>query len=589
MTGIIKRTTKNYNLRIPIFDAPGWGREVERDFDIIDSVMFAISGFTNVVGVWTNGTLYAVNDRVVDEGSNTIWRCLVAHQSAITGTFEEDRDAHPTYWATVSTLVSNRGEWEPATEYVMNDFMYYDNRIAVCVAQTYVSSSSFDQDITDQNILVIIDLRPYLNAASASATAAAGSATAAGNSQTAAAASASSASGSAASASSSAGNAAASATASNDAKIAAQASAADAETSAENAADSAQLATDKANEAAASAVILNDAAVNLVGGLTNQALIKRSSSDYDYTWLTLAGGGDMLAAIYDTVGDGVVNAARRADSAGTVDGVGLANGIAPLDVDAKVPAVNLPAMDYLPLAGGNLTGALGIITQLIIKAVADQNAHIWFRDDSDVNKGLLFWNRASDIMEFRKYTAASTFATGFHIDNEGRVVLYHYADQPNEATSKAYVDNARDAAVATAAAGRAFPKLANGGIVNFNWSGQAGQPSWLFGGSDPSAIYVYNPSNFNVNSVGGWTQATISAQIENRAAAYANDRKNACVTDCRFAGWVEHTMQKNEGWSAPSGYVFTYAYRNSGDQYNFGARQPQVYIANVGWRAFGGY
>ena len=33
----------------------------------------------------------------------------------------------------------------------------------------------------------------------------------------------------------------------------------------------------------------------------------------------------------------------------------------------------------------------------------------------------------------------------------------------------------------------------------FNWSGQGGQPSWLWGGNDPSNMYVYNPSNFNVN------------------------------------------------------------------------------------------
>lgn len=33
----------------------------------------------------------------------------------------------------------------------------------------------------------------------------------------------------------------------------------------------------------------------------------------------------------------------------------------------------------------------------------------------------------------------------------------------------------------------------------FNWSGQSGQPSWLWGGNDGTNMYVYNPSNFNVN------------------------------------------------------------------------------------------
>lgn len=35
---------------------------------------------------------------------------------------------------------------------------------------------------------------------------------------------------------------------------------------------------------------------------------------------------------------------------------------------------------------------------------------------------------------------------------------------------------------------------------HFNWSGQNGQPSWLWGGNDADNMYVYNPSNFNVNS-----------------------------------------------------------------------------------------
>lgn len=593
MTGIIKRTTKNYNLRIPIFDAPGWGREVERDFDIIDSVMFAISGFTNVVGVWTNGTLYKINDRVVDEGSNTIWRCLIDHQSAVTGTFAEDREAHPTYWAAVSTLVSNRGEWQPNTEYVMNDFMYYDNRIAVCVAQTYVSSTSFDDDIANQNILVIIDLRPYLNAAAASATAADASADAALVSENNAAASATASAGSASASASSAGvasSAALESVAARDASITAQA---DAELAATNAADSAQTATDKANEAAASASILNDAAVNLVGGTTNQALIKLSPSDYDYAWTTLPGGGDMLAAIYDTLGDGVVNAARIADLAHAVDGVGVADGIAPLDEDAKVPFEFLPALDFVPDTGGDIAGSISVLNALIIRAVAGGNGHLWFQDaaDGNKNKGLLYWDRTSNIIVLRKYEDA-TATPAFHVDADGRVVLYHYADQANEATSKTYVDNARTSAITAAAAGRAFPKRSDGAGINFIWSGQAGQPSWLIGGNDGINMYVYNPASFNVASVGGWTQATISNQIESRAAAYADDRRNQCVTDCRFAGYIEYqSTERGAGapWQQSSGYVCTGTRRIDTDRYLFAMRQPQVFIPNVGWRAFGGF
>lgn len=37
----------------------------------------------------------------------------------------------------------------------------------------------------------------------------------------------------------------------------------------------------------------------------------------------------------------------------------------------------------------------------------------------------------------------------------------------------------------------------------FNWSGQAGQPSWLWGSNDGTNYYVWNPSNFNVAYAAG--------------------------------------------------------------------------------------
>ncbi|HEX3077785.1 MAG TPA: hypothetical protein VHQ24_13060 [Lachnospiraceae bacterium] len=45
---------------------------------------------------------------------------------------------------------------------------------------------------------------------------------------------------------------------------------------------------------------------------------------------------------------------------------------------------------------------------------------------------------------------------------------------------------------------------------NWNWNGQAGQPSWLWGGNDAANMYVYNPSNFNVNYANGAGYANTS-------------------------------------------------------------------------------
>ena len=47
--------------------------------------------------------------------------------------------------------------------------------------------------------------------------------------------------------------------------------------------------------------------------------------------------------------------------------------------------------------------------------------------------------------------------------------------------------------------GRAYPRRSDGNDLNFYWSGQAGQPTWLWGGSNGADMYVYNPSNFSVN------------------------------------------------------------------------------------------
>ena len=40
----------------------------------------------------------------------------------------------------------------------------------------------------------------------------------------------------------------------------------------------------------------------------------------------------------------------------------------------------------------------------------------------------------------------------------------------------------------------------NGTAMTFNWAGQAGQPTWLWGSNDGTSHYVYNPSNFSVSS-----------------------------------------------------------------------------------------
>jgi hypothetical protein len=59
-----------------------------------------------------------------------------------------------------------------------------------------------------------------------------------------------------------------------------------------------------------------------------------------------------------------------------------------------------------------------------------------------------------------------------------------------------------------------------GTAMTFNWSGQGGQPSWLWGGNDGSSMFVYNPSNFSVNyaNSAGSVNSVSTAQVLNATA-----------------------------------------------------------------------
>lgn len=116
--------------------------------------------------------------------------------------------------------------------------------------------------------------------------------------------------------------------------------------------------------------------------------------------------------------------------------------------------------------------------------------------------------------------------------------------------------------------GRAYPRKVGGGDINFNWSGQSGQPTWVWGGTDGTNMYVYNPANFNVNAVGGQTQAQIWARIESRAAAFADDRANRKAR--KGASWDQwnftshdQRMQNNTGENIYYTAKLTGTYANS--------------------------
>lgn len=82
---------------------------------------------------------------------------------------------------------------------------------------------------------------------------------------------------------------------------------------------------------------------------------------------------------------------------------------------------------------------------------------------------------------------------------------------------------------------------ADGGVATFNWSGQSGQPTWLWGGNDKNSYYVYNPANFNVNS------ATILLTNNTAQAADACYDESPGLRFWRFNG-TGNDIGGGDGW-----------------------------------------
>lgn len=158
--GGIRRTTPNYNFLIPSFDAPGWGISMEANFAVVDSVLFSLTGVGNVRGSWDNSTTYAEGDRVSDDSEGRLYQCLVDHTSASSGTFAEERVAQPTYWRAISGGSVPRGQWETATVYNAGEFVTDAGRTGIIVSQ-FESTTSYDDDVSDGNIVTIVDVSAF--------------------------------------------------------------------------------------------------------------------------------------------------------------------------------------------------------------------------------------------------------------------------------------------------------------------------------------------------------------------------------------------------------------------------------------------
>lgn len=126
------------------------------------------------------------------------------------------------------------------------------------------------------------------------------------------------------------------------------------------------------------------------------------------------------------------------------------------------------------------------------------------------------WNAIGDDVYIGDYNVAgslcvkgtngTTGITLFNRSNESDRATISYAGE-NLAFNKTLSANITGNSGSTNVAKTLGKAGGTSGAMKFNWSGQNGQPTWLWGGNDGTNMYVYNPKNFTVNSAASATNA----------------------------------------------------------------------------------
>lgn len=184
-------------------------------------------------------------------------------------------------------------------------------------------------------------------------------------------------------------------------------------------------------------------------------------------------------------------------------------GISAITVDAygRVTSVTGSA-NYLPLAGGSMTGLLvgATATGANVSVVSDTGSFS-VRGSASVPAAMSF-HRAGAYAINVGLDTDNVFKIGGWSDGTNTYRLQlggpggtHTFNGTVAATTFSGAGTSLSGTAASLTAGKASTLAQGGGTgtaMTFNWSGQAGQPSWLWGSNDGANHYVYNPSNFSV-------------------------------------------------------------------------------------------
>lgn len=190
MVANIRGYTPNYGFKLINFDTPRWHTLEYSNWNMVDGILLA-GGVPSMRGAWQNNTLYLIGERVFDEDTSAIYRCLVEHTSAVGGTFAADRTANPTYWSLqLAGTPVFRGEWLSGAVYVLGDIVSVDDyTFYIAVTPSHTAGATFPPDaINWQQVFdaaqVVADAEAAAASAFGHANAAAASAAAAASSET---------------------------------------------------------------------------------------------------------------------------------------------------------------------------------------------------------------------------------------------------------------------------------------------------------------------------------------------------------------------------------------------------------------------
>jgi hypothetical protein len=193
--------------------------------------------------------------------------------------------------------------------------------------------------------------------------------------------------------------------------------------------------------------------------------------------------------------------------------------------------------NWLPLSGGTLSGELISTASNSYRLANGSGKSLILRKDATNFYALISDTPTGDfntLRPFRIDLASGKVFVGNGFRSEANIEAGSAVLETNGNVWGSIWNNGSLSAWLSSTSNRAYPRRSDGGAMNFNWSGQSGQPTWLWGGTDGTNMYVYNPVNFSVN--------------------YANSAGNAATLGGADRGYLEG-VSYNYGYSRTRDYL----------------------------------